>query len=229
MLDFSEDNNVSDTCIYGSVTNQNYLEIKSILGNKILYHKLKKIKCQLKPDTCIVGIQFIYTNIYTGEDKTLIDISSEENNLIEDEFDLNNREVIIDMKVWLNNDVRLIGFQIITNKNRKKKFGYGNEGEMTNISVLKNLDQIVVGFGIYNDDNYGITAIYGEIINRKKYLYNLLNGVFELRYKLKKSDFKEKVEKKLEKLDENKKILYRICQLPDNQFFNVMKYSIDNL
>ena len=228
MLGFNEDNLISDTCIYGSVTNQNYLEIKSILGNEIFYYKPKTIICLLKPDICIVGIQFIYTNIYSGEDKTLIDINSEENYLKEEKFDLNNDEIVIDMKVWLNSDLRLIGFEITTNKNRKKKFGYGNDEQQISVSVLKNLDQIVVGFGVYNDENFGISAIYGQFINKKNYLYNHLSGIFELRHKLKQSDFKEKVEKKLEKLDENKKILYRICQMPDNQFFNIIKYSIAN-
>jgi len=217
--------NISDTCIYGSVTNQNYLEIKTILGNKILDYKLKKIRCQLKSNTCIVGIQFIYRNLENGEDKALIDISSNENDLIETDFDLNNEE-LKDMRVWLNTDIRLIGFEITTNKNRSKKFGYGNDEQLITISDFKDGDQIIVGFGCYKDDNFGISAIYGEYINRKKYISIIYSGIFSLRHKIKQSDFKEKVEKKLKNMDEKKQILYRICQMPDNQFFNIIKYSI---
>jgi len=216
---------ITDSCIYGSVTNQNYLEIKTILGDKILDYKLKKIICQLKSNTCIVGIKFIYRNLDTGEDKALIDITSNLNDLIETDFDLNNEEVK-DMKVWLNHDIRLIGFEITTNKNRSKKFGYGNDEQLVKISDFENGDQIIVGFGCYSDDNFGISAIYGQYINKKKYVSIIYSGIFSLRHIIKNYEYKQKIEKKLKNMEENKQILYRICQMPDNQFFNIIKYSI---
>jgi len=81
----------------------------------------------------------------------LIDIKSFENDLIEQEMVLNN-EIIINLKVFLK-DVLLIGFEVTTNKNHSKKFGYGQDEELIIISDLENLDNVVVGFGVCYEKN----------------------------------------------------------------------------
>ena len=208
------------TCIYGLDTGDNRQDIYEILKNKLLDYRLTKIKCFIKPNA-ILGIQFTYRSI--NNEIIIMEIKPNENeNLIEEELILNN-ETINGLKVWLNEDIKLIGFEIETTKKNIKKFGYGEDNELRIISDFKNKDQIIVGFGCCSNDKDGITSIYAYYIN-KRYISILYNGIFTLRVKIKDSKFKEKTEKKLKKMNEKSRILYRICQLPDNQFFNIIKY-----
>ena len=61
-------------------------------------------------------------------------------------------------------------------------------------------------------------------INKKSF-YLLLNlGIFMLRIKLKRVEFKNKIKDKLSTLEISDKALYLACCLPDNQFFGIFKY-----
>ena len=214
------------TCIYGSVEGESERQdMYEKLEDKILDYRITKIRCFLKSKTSIYGIQFIYRNINNCEETTMIDVESKQNDLIEQEMNLNNEE-IRDLRVWLNQDIKLIGFEVITNK-RTQKFGYGDEQELIKISDFENLDKIIVGFGCYADPNNGVTGLYAYFVSRKQYISMIYSGIFSLRIKIKDPKFKEETEKKLQKMNEKNKILYKICQLPDNQFFNIIKYSID--
>ena len=95
---------IQETYIYGSVRTSNRLDMKEILGNKILDYRIKKIRCQLKKDESISGIQFIYENVNDGSLKSIIDYKSKEVDIIEQEFELNN-ENIKGMNVYLNSDI----------------------------------------------------------------------------------------------------------------------------
>ena len=226
MAETEEKVEIDETCIYGSVRNQNRLYMKEILGNKLLDYRIKKIKCQLKDNLFIAGIQIICRNTNDGSTKAIIDYQSKENNLTEQEFDLKN-EGIKEMRVWLNTDIVLIGFEIKTDKNRVFKFGYGNDEQLVKISDFTEEERFIVGFGVYTDGDNGVTAICGQYISKKKYISLIYSGIFSLRLKIKNPDFKDKLEKNVDKMTEKNKILYRICQLPDNQFFNIIKYSIE--
>ena len=226
MAETEEKVEIVETCIYGSVRNQNRLDMKEILGNKLLDYRIKKIKCQLKDNSFIAGIQIICRNTNDGSTKAIIDYQSKENNLTEQEFDLKN-EGIKEMRVWINTDIVLIGFEIKTDKNRVFKFGYGNDEQLVKISDFTEEERFIVGFGVYTDGDNGVTAIYGQYISKKKYISLIYSGIFSLRLKIKNPDFKDKLEKNVDKMAEKNKILYRICQLPDNQFFNIIKYSIE--
>ena len=90
---------------------------------------------------------------------------------------------------------------------------------------LKNLEQIVIGFGLNTNEDNVITSIYGYYINRNKYILNLYKGILYLRKKLENQEYNEKIQKKLNNMNKRNQILYRICSLPQNQFFNIMKYT----
>ena len=217
---------VEPTCIYGTVEGDSErFDMFEQLKDKLLDYRITKIRCFLKSNTSIYGIQFIYRNINDCTETTFIDVKSNQNDLIEQEMSLNNEE-IKDLRVWLNQDIKLIGFEVITNK-RTQKFGYGNEEQLIKISDFENLDKIIVGFGCYADQTNGVTGLYGFYISKKQYTSIIYSGIFSLRIKLKDPKFKEKTEKKLQKMNEKNNILYKICQFPDNQFFNIIKYSID--
>ncbi len=213
------------SCNYGTVSSDcEYHDIKDRLGESLLDYKISKIKCQLKSSTNIQGIQFFYKNINTGEEKALIDIKKKDDGeLIEQEMILNNED-IIDLKVFLKECV-LVGFEVTTNKNHSKKFGYGENEDLIPITDLQELDKIIVGFGVCSN-NEGISSIYCYYSLKRDYVFHLYTGLLSLKIKLKDSKFKEEVNKKLPKMNDKNKLLYRICSLPDNLYFNIIKYAL---
>lgn len=215
---------VEPTCIYGTVQESIMYDMKDILKEKLLDYRLTKITCMIKSKSSIYGIKFTYRNILNCEEKDIIEVKSKESDLIVQEMELNNEE-IIDLRVW-EKDVKLIGFEVTTNKKRVQKFGYGTDEDLIIIDDFKDHDQIIVGFGCYADDKDGVTALYAYYTNKKKYISTIYSGIFALKIKLKDPDFKKKIEEKVIKMSEKNKILYRVCNLPDNQFFSVIKYSI---
>ena len=214
------------TCIYGTVSESTIYDMKDILGEKLIDYRLTKIKCFLKSNASIYGIQFTYRNINDCKETTFIDVKSNEKDLIEQEMYLNNEE-IKNLRVWLNDEIMLIGFEVETSKGRVQKFGYGNDEQLIKISDFEEESRIIIGFGCYADEKNGVTALYAYYISKKQYISICYGGIFSLRIKLKDPEFKQKVEENLNKMNEKNSILFKICQLPDNQFFNVIKYSID--
>ncbi len=224
MEDKREKITVTLTCRYGTISNNKNYDLYDIVGNKLLDYRLTKIKCQLKANTSIYGIQLTYRNINDGKETTLIDIKSNEKDLIEQEMDLKGED-IKDLRVWLDGNTNLIGFEVIT-KNRSFKFGYGNDNQLIKIQDLEKLDKFIVGFGFNADEKTGISAIYAYYISRNEFISNVCNGYVLLRTITKRNDFNEKIKNNLEKMSSKNSTLYRICLLPDNQFFNVIKYSL---
>ena len=211
---------------YGTVYDDStFFDPYNSLGDKLLDYKLIKIQCQLIPNKSIAGIQFIYRNINDGQEIALIDIKSSEKDLIEQEMVLNN-ENIIDLKVFLR-EVKLVGFEVTTNRNHSKKFGYGNDEELIKISDLENLDNVVVGFGVCYGKELGVSSLYFYYMKRLDYVLQIYSGVLSLKVKLKEKDFRQKVEEKLSKMSEKNKLFYRICSLPDNLYFGIIKYSLE--
>jgi hypothetical protein len=226
MTDKREKISIKITCAYGiiSYSNNTTYDLYDILGTNLLDYKLTKIKCQLKSNKCIYGLQLIYRNKNDGKESTLIDIKSNEQDLIEQEMDLKGEE-IKDLRVWLDENTNLIGFEVSTAK-RSKKFGYGNDEQLTKIIDFEKLDQIIVGFGFYANEKNGIQSIYAYYISRNEYISYKCDGFFALRSKIKNEDFNKKIKNKLPSMSSRNNILYKICRLPDNQFFNIIKYSI---
>ena len=212
------------SCNYGTVLDDSkYHDIKDILKEKILDYKITRIKCQLKSNTNIQGIQFFYKNAITGEEKALIDIKKNDGDLIEQEMILNNED-IINLKVFLK-DANLIGFEVTTNKNHSKKFGYGNDEDLIAVPDLAKLDKIIVGFGVCSN-NEGINSLYCYFSSKRDYVFHLYTGILSLRIKLRDSQFTEETKKKLPKMNDKNKLLYRICSLPDNLYYNIIKYAL---
>ena len=153
---------------YGTIyEDSTFFDPYNNLGDKLLDYKLIKIQCQLIPNKSIAGIQFIYRNINDGQEIALIDIKSSEKDLIEQEMVLNN-ELIINLKVFLK-DVFLIWFEVTTNKNHSKKFGYGQDEDLIIEPDLQNLDNVVVGFGVCYEKKLGVSSLYFHYMKRLDY------------------------------------------------------------
>ena len=225
MEQFNDEEKPIVTCIYGSVLDESKLyDMKDILKDKMLNYKITKIKCQIKSNEGIYGIELFYRNLIDGKETSIINVQSKEKDLIEQVFDLCG-DYIIDMRVWINNDIKLIGFEIVTNRNRIFKFGYGKDEQLVKISDLKNLDKIIIGFGLYVNEGNSISSIYAYYINKSNYFYHLYKGILYLRSKSQNKEYNEKIQKKLSSMSKRNQILFRICNLPQNQFFNIMKYT----
>ena len=220
--------NLTPSCLYGkSEIDSKIHNIRDILGNNILDYRITKIKCQIKSNEGIYGIEMVYKNLITEEEKTLINIKSEEPNLIEQEikFDL---EIILDIKFWCNDENKLIGFEVNTNKGKFQKFGYGDDNQLKLCHQIKNKERVVVGFCLFEKENKGITGMFIYHMNKKTYAFFIYKGIFGLRVKIKNDKYKKEIEKTVDKFDDiKKKLLFKICCLSDNQFFNVIKYTLN--
>ena len=201
----------------------------NIKDEDTLNFRLTKIKCQIKSNEGIYGIQITYQNLITLEENILINIKSDEPNLIEQEMTF-NFEQILDIKFWLNDDIKLIGFEVITSKGRFKKFGYGTDDQLRLCHELTNKERAVVKFTFFEKEKNGITGMTLYHMDKKTHAFYIYRGIFGLRSKLKNGKNKNDIEKKFTegKMTEVKnKLLFKICCLPDNQFFNVIKYAIN--
>ena len=218
---------IKSTCKFGSVDeNTKDYDMIEELGKKILDYRLVKIKCQLKSNESIHGIQFIYRNINTSQECTLINVKTKKYDLIEQEMEF-KMEDIIDLRVWISVDYKLIGFEVITSKGRSQKFGYGNDEQIYKCPDFVKKDNIIIGFGVGADDKNGVTSLFGYYLNKINYAVYLYSGVISLRIKIKDEEFRKKTESKLlPTMNEKNKILYRVCSLPDNQFHNIIKYAV---
>ncbi len=218
---------IKTTCNYGKINenSRSYDVCDEIGGENLLNYKIYKIICQIKSNESIRGIKFIYRNINDGKEVTLINVKSKEFDLIEQEMTF-TLEDIIDLRAWVSDNISLIGFEVTTNKGRSQKFGYGNDEELRKIYEFENKENNVVGFNVTADDSNGVTALYAYYLKKRTYAFVLYSGIFSLRIKVKDEKYRKKIENKLSKMSEKNKILYRICCLPDNQFFQVIKYTL---
>ena len=221
---------MTSTCIFGRSNNENskVYDVRDKVGKKILDYRLIKIKCQLKSNDCIYGIQFIYRNINTNKEETLIDVEPKDldlSNLIEQEMDFDLEE-IVDLRTWLSEEIKLIGFEVTTNRGRSQKFGFGNDEELRKCPIFDGGENCIVGFGVIAEEKIGITGIYAYFLRKKLYAFYCYSGVFKLRIKMKNEEYNKKIESKIGNMNEKNKILYKICSLPDNQFFNIIKYAL---
>ena len=216
---------VVKSCLYGldNGDSSNAYDTLTEIGDDILYYRLSKIKCQLKSNKEIIGVQFIYINRNDNKESALIDVQPYDKYDFEQTFELEPIENIVDVRVWLTD--KLVGFEVVTNTNKIKIFGY-QEGDAININGLEEHENFVIGFGIKADKKIGVTGIYVYYLDSKTYNIVVYSGIFYLRLRLKNKEFREKILKKLDNLEENLKILYRVCTLPDNLFFNIAKHAL---
>lgn len=221
-LDMNILSKIHNTSIYGLIKDgiQIYDE-ENILGEYLVNYKINKIRCWTEKNVGISGIQIFHMDRFTSLDVKTIDAIKKDYNGEEDEFIFNSNEMIIEVILWKED--ALLGFEITTNKNRTKQFGWC-KGTKIELDEFKNGNNYVVGFFLGFHKKEGLLSM-GFYYSNKKNFYLLLNlGIFYLRIKLKNKEFKKKIEEKLPNLDISDRALYNACCLPDNQFFGIFKY-----
>ena len=234
---------------YGLITENSILLDDLLIFNEFLIsYRIHKIRCWQNKQLGIIGIQLYYKDRDTNEeiisinkvkhaDSTLIEFNLDPlefitgltiyktdllNALIE--FNLDPLEFITGLTIYKTD--LLNGFSICTNKRRKKLFGYDVGEQIIPESFEEEGKNVILGFFFTFEHNLVISSIGCYYLNRIFFSLILYSGILYLRIKLKDEEFRKEVENKLDKLEKPYIALYKICLLPNIQFYGVLKYSL---
>jgi len=205
---------------------QQFDEIK-ILGGYLLNYKLHKIKCFYEKNVGICGLQIFYIERMTSQETKTIDVGKKytNENIEEQEIVLDSNEMINKLTIWICDQFR--GFEVMTNKNKKQRFGWCDEGKEWKKIYLDEFNEnnnYLIGFFGSIHKIEGILSMGFYYIKEKLFYLFSYDGLFRLRVKLKNEEFRKKVFENFERYKFSDKALCKACILPDNQFFGIIKY-----
>lgn len=175
----------------------------------------------------ILGIQCEYKDIINGTTKRT-DLhcgSLESDDIIVKELGFDDDDCFQEFHICFHNIIFYLKF--ISRKGKVLEIGeYDKDFEKT-IGFINEIYPHIINYFYGYYDSQGLRALGCKHINRKNYLFFNLTGVFRLRHKL-KLNIKEKEkwenEEKIKELDFGLQAVLKMCLLPDNQFFSVVKY-----
>ena len=164
---------------FGAYTVENKIEDKEVviekqgktydicdeLGENILDYRIKKISYALSKREYINKIKIEYLNKKDGTSKFCETPTWKGWEFIMEEIDLEDDEEITNVKVYLK-DIQLKGFEIITNKGKNKKIGFGNENQSLMEKNWEKGKKIVVGFGFNASRIYGVYSMHFYYIDK---------------------------------------------------------------
>ena len=198
------------------------------------YAVLKSIKLwwgsfQNKPISktkTLLGIQCKYKNIITGEEKESLIHSGKlkSSDIIEKKIELKQGEYFNKFHIGFDYEISYIKFE--TNLNSFIEMGKKNDDEIKTVKLNNGKNMIQCFIGYYNKDR--ILSLQCKYISIKNFNFIYLMDILRLRHFFKINQ-KEK-EKWSDKLFLNKnkntyiKAVAKLCLLPDNQFFCIIKY-----
>ena len=141
-------------------------DITDELGANILDYKIKKISYILKENERIDKIRIEYINKKDGTSKIIETPTWEEVKGIEEAFELEDDEEIKNIKIYLK-EIKLLGFEIFTNKGKNKKIGFGEESEVNIQKELENGSKLIIGFGFNASKVHGVYSIRFYYVDKK--------------------------------------------------------------
>jgi len=217
------DIHIKETDCFGSINNDSisYDDI-NFFGKSLILFELSKIKCFVKGNKGIIGIQLTYKFRENDQEYKTIDVKTNEE-CIEQEFIFLPKEYITNIILWKKD--KLIGFEITTDKYRNYRFGLDN-GTMIMMNEFSSGKNIVVGLYAKFNIKEGITALGFYYIDKKTFSFFQLSGLFFLREKLKNKIYYDSIYKDLSKLDKESIAVFKACLLPKNSFIGVLRYII---
>ena len=209
---------------YGLITeNSILLDDLQIFKEFLISYRIHRIRCWQNKQLGIIGIQLYYKDRDTNEEIISINkVKNADSTLIE--FNLNPLEYITGLTIYKTD--LLNGFSIITNKKREKLFGYDIGEQIIPESFEEEGKNVILGFFFTFEQNLVISSIGCYYLNRIFFSLILYSGILYLRIKLKDEGFRKEIENKLDKLEIPDIALYKICLLPNIQFYGVLKYSL---
>ena len=214
---------IYNTSNYGLIKeNTLFYDDQRILDKYILNFKLYRIRCWSVVNVGISGLEIYYKDRITSKEVKTIDAKKKEGGDEEEqEFILESNEMINQAIIWKND--ALLGFEIKTNKGREQKFGWCGEGKDVKFDEFDG-NNYICGFfcGFHKKD--GVISLGFYYINKRNFYLLLYFGIICLRTKLKKKEFKKKIDEKVNQMSYSDKALYKTCILPNNQFHEIFKY-----
>ena len=207
--------------------NIQYFDEDKYLGPYLLNYKLHKIRCLYEKKVGICGLQIFYVDRMTSQEIKTIDIGKNNinENIEEQIIILDSNEMINRITIWLCEQFR--GFEVITNKNKKQRFGWCEEGkECKKIDLdefYQNNNYLVGFYGSFHKIEGILNMGFYYVKEKSFYLFSFL-GMFSLRVKLKNEEFKKNIFDNIEKYKFSDQTLLKVCTLPDNQFFGIIKF-----
>ena len=197
----------------------------SLLGEDYYQYKPCKILFWIDNYKRISGIQTWFKNIIdsstinSGENKGSDSLNFEE-------FNIHPNEYLKDCEIWAD-DVSITYIFLKTNKD--SSFSIGNKkGTKYTINHLMDpkREKIIISFfGSYNKllNGFGL-----HLMDKREYLRILFTGYFELKHKLQKEKYKEKIleNAKQKKYTFQEETIVRTCLLPSVPFNAIMSFCI---
>ena len=129
-------------------------------------YKIKKISYILKENERIDKIRIEYINKKDGTSKIIETPTWEEVKGIEEAFELEDDEEIKNIKIYLK-EIKLLGFEIFTNKGKNKKIGFGEESEVNIQKELENGKKLIIGFGFNSSKVHGVYSLRFYYVDKK--------------------------------------------------------------
>ena len=136
------------------------------LGSNIEDYRLKKICYSLSEKYNIIKIKMEYINKNDNTLKVLETPTYDGMDGKYEEYELEDDEEIINVKVYVNNII-LLGFEIISNKGKNKKIGFGEEFDVITEKDLEKGEKVVVGFGFNSSKKFGVYSLHFYYIDKK--------------------------------------------------------------
>ena len=167
----------------------------------------------------IQNLKLIYSTI-DGKEEVLLDTTNGKKDL-QNVIELQEGEVIEYVIIYCQ-DENLCGLDISTNKTQSSHIGKTN---LDNPFRVRNDKKVIVGLGCYASEKLGVTGIYFYQIDRALYGICETLGLRQLRAKLKSNkEYKKNMEEKEKDLNDKEKLVYKVCNLPDQIYFQVFNY-----
>ena len=218
------DIHIKETDCFGLISNSSIsYDDFNYFGNSLILFELSKIKCFIKGNRGIIGIELTYKNRENKQYYKTINVKTNDE-YFEQEFTFNANESIINIIIFRK--VALQGFEITTNMKRSYRFGLDN-GEKISLNEFSSGKNMVIGFYAKFDNYIGITALGFYYIDRKLYLMILYYGFLCLRAKLKNDKYYNSIKEKIKKMDYENIVLLKTCLLPKHEFMGILKYIIN--
>ena len=175
----------------------------------------------------LLGIQCVYKNIITGEEINSLIHSGKlsSSDIIVKEIILKTGEFFTKFYIAFDSEISYIKFE--TNLNSIIEFGDKGNKDMKTVKLNQGINMVQCFIGYYNKNR--ILALQCKYISRKDFIIINIMDILRLRHYLNKNEKeKEKWSNKnlLNKLNPGIKIIAKLCLLPDNHFFCIIKYLI---
>ena len=175
----------------------------------------------------VLGIETEYHNIVNG--KRIISESHcgklDSNDIVIKNIELKDGDFITKFFLCFNEMITYIKF--VTKRGDILEIGKYQKTleKQANFNDEKYPHMILNFYGYYND--YGLRAIGCSHIERKKFIFLHLFGLFQLRHILKTDNKKKEFwsnEEEIKKLSPDMQTVVRLCLIPDSPFFGVIAF-----